>query len=121
MSRAINICFQTADDSTVDIEIRAPYFLLGTQQASKQFWSLPIWEKIGVEHLASLAQTDPIYFVGWEMLDQLSGELQLFQRHIAEIEFDADIRASWLSHLVYCHNLLIMKTPKDATPTLTIG
>ena len=100
---------------------RAPYYLLGAQQTSQQFWSLPIWNQIGVEQLAVLGETDPIYFTGWDMLDQLSDEIQQFNENIREIEFDTDIKASWLSHLVYCHNLLKMETPADAMPILSIG
>jgi len=121
MSRAIDICYQTADGSRIDIEIRAPYYLFGTQQTSKTFWSLPIWNQIGVERLAMLGQTDPIYFTGWDMLDQLSDEIQLFNDQIGEIEFDTDITASWLSHLVYCYNLLKLETPADAIPIFSIG
>ena len=121
MSRAIDICYQTTDGNQVDIEIRAPYYLFGSQHTSKTFWALPIWNQIGVEQLAMLGDTDPIYFTGWAMLEQLSHEIQLYNDHIREIEFDTDICASWLSHLVYCYNLLKMETPEDATPILSIG
>ena len=57
MSRSININYRTPDNETTDIEIRAPYDLLGTQQTSMRFWSLPIWKEVGVTRLAELGHT----------------------------------------------------------------
>ena len=122
MSRDITICFRTTPDGpATDIEIRAPYFLFGTQQTSMRFWSMPIWHEIGVFELAKLGTTDPIYFIGWEQLETLSNEIRLYQENISCIPFDNEIKATWLSHLVYCRNLLVMNAPNESIPELTIG
>ena len=122
MSRSINIGYRTSrGGTTTDIEIRSPYDLLGTQQTSKRFWSLPVWERLAVTQLAELGNTDPVYFVGWDMMDDLANEIMLFSQNIAEIDFDAEIKSSWLAHLVYCYNLLILTAPSDSIPEFSIG
>ncbi len=122
MSRDIHIGFQLTESSGhTPIEIRAPYFLFGTQKTSKEFWSLPIWKTIGVSQLAELATTDPIYFIGWDMLDDLAREIRLFADNLAAIDFDPDLKSWFLAHLVYCHTLLVSVAPKDSIPELTIG
>lgn len=122
MSRDINIGFRSTETgSSTHIEVRAPYFLFGTQQTSKQFWRLPYWKVIGVTRLAELGETDPIYFVGWEMIDDLAREIRLFQDHFLEIDFDSDIKSWFLAHLVYCHSLLVSTAPRESIPELTIG
>ena len=103
------------------IEVPAPYFLFGTQRTSEEFWSLPEWKLMGVTALAELGHTDPIYFIGWEMVGELANEIRLFQEHFKEIEFDADTKSSLLAHLVYCYNLLMSMAPQDSSPELTIG
>jgi hypothetical protein len=122
MSREINIGFRITDggDKT-PIEVRAPYFLFGTQQTSKAFWSLPDWKAIGVIQLAELGTTDPIYFIGWSMIDELAREIRLFEENVTGIDFDADVKSWFLAHLVYCHSLLVSHSPKDSIPELTIG
>ena len=122
MTRSIDIGYQKAKGGpTTAIEIRSPYDLFGCQQPSKQFWSLPDWKRLGVTHLAELGHTDPIYFVGWDMLDSLANEIRIVQENIADIDFYAELKASWLAHLVYCYNLLLMTAPRDSIPQLTIG
>jgi hypothetical protein len=121
MSREINIGYRSGDGPETVIEIRAPYFLLGCQGTSMRFWSLPHLQEIGVTQLAELGVTDPVYFVGWDMLADLRREIDLLHEHLATIDFDADIKASWLAHLVYCYHLLVLTAPKDSTPVFTIG
>lgn len=122
MSRQIDIGYRYGDNGPeTDIEIRAPYFLLGTQSTSMRFWSLPQLRKLGITQLAELGVSDPVYFVGWDMLADLRREIGLLQDHLADIEFDPDIKASWLAHLVYCYSLLVLTAPKDSTPVFTVG
>jgi hypothetical protein len=122
MSREINISYRyDYSGPETDIEVRAPYFLLGTQSTSKRFWSLPRLREIGLTQLTELGVGDPVYFVGWDMMADLQREIGLLQEYIAEIEFDPDIKASWLAHLVYCYYLLILIAPKESTPMLMIG
>jgi hypothetical protein len=122
MSREVNIGYRLSDDGPeTAIEVRAPYFLLGTQATSKQFWGLPRLREIGITQLAELGVSDPVYFVGWDMLADLRREIGLLQDHLADIEFDSDLKASWLSHLVYCYSLLVLTAPPESTPVLTIG
>ena len=122
MSRSISIAYQLEPGGdAIEIEIRPPYYLLGTQRTSKLFWSLPIWEAIGVTRLAELGTTDPVYFYGWEMMEVLSAELTLMHKNASLAEFDHDIFATYLSHLIYCHHLLTSTAPLDTIPQLSIG
>lgn len=122
MSREISIRYREEPNGTSrEIAIRAPYYLFGAQRHSMQFWSLPEWQAVGVTELAQLGHTDPIYFVGWEMMDTLAREIRLFQDHFADIRFDADIKSWFLAHLVYCHGLLVSIAPRDSIPELMIG
>ena len=122
MSREISIGYRQDDRGPeTPIEVRAPYYLLGTQSTSKQFWSIPRLREVGITQLTELGVTDPVYFVGWEMMADLGREIALLQEHLASIEFDPDLKATWLSHLVYCYSLLIQTAPKDSTPVFTIG
>lgn len=121
MSRDIFIGYRYSNGPESTVEIRAPYYLFGTQQTSKQFWSLPIWASIGVTRLAELGHSDPINFIGWEMIGELAREIRLFQDNFERIEFDADVKSWFLAHLVYCHSLLITTAPKESIPELTIG
>lgn len=122
MSREINIGYRFDDSGPeTDIEVRAPYFLLGTQRTSMEFWSLPRLREIGISQLTELGVTDPVYFVGWDMMADLHREITLLQNHLTDIDFDPDIKASWLSHLVYCYYLLVLTAPKESTPVFTIG
>lgn len=122
MSREINIGYRYSDGgSETDIKVRTPYFLLGTQSTSMRFWSLPRLREIGISQLTELGVADPIYFIGWDMLANLHREIALLQEYLGDIEFDADIKASWLSHLWYCYYLLVLTAPKESTPIFTIG
>jgi hypothetical protein len=94
---------------------------MGTQQVSKGFWSLPVWREIGVTQLAMLGTIDPIFFVGWEMMDELANEIRLFDQHFTKIDFEAETKSSYLAHLVYCHRLLVSLAPQDSIPMLIIG
>ena len=62
-----------------------------------------------------------MYFVGWDMLADLRREIDLLNLNLASIDFDSDLKASWLAHLFYCYHLLVLTAPKDSTPVLTIG
>lgn len=122
MSRAISIGYKLeADGRSTHIEVRPPYFLMGTQRTSKQFWSLPRLREIGINQLTELGETDPVYFIGWEMIADLWREIALLQRHLESIDFDAELKAQWASHLVYCYFLLVQTAPKDAIPDFSIG
>jgi hypothetical protein len=122
MSREVNIGYRSAaDGSETAIEIRAPYFLLGTQATSRRFWSLPRLREVGITQLTELGVIDPVDFVGWDMLANLRREIGLLQDHLPEIDFDPDLKAWWLAHLVYCYSLLVFTAPPDSTPILTIG
>ena len=122
MSRDIHISYSDRDTGKdTPIEVPAPYFLFGTQKSSKAFWSIPKLREFGIHILTDLGHTDPVYFVGWEMMDHLARELDLLRRHLSEVEFYPTLKAEWLAHLTYCYHLLVMTTPKDAEPTLTIG
>lgn len=122
MSREISIGYQLSQEGPqTDIEVPAPYFLLGTQRTSMRFWSLPQLREIGLTRLVELGVSDPVYFVGWEGLADLEREIDLLQKHVADIDCDTDTLASWLSHLVYCYALLVRTAPRDSTPILTIG
>src|SRR5262245_867212 len=121
MSREINIRYRCGDGPETAIEVRAPYFLFGCQGTSLRFWSIPRLREIGVTHLTELGVSDPVYFVGWDMLADLRREIDLLHEHLASIDFNADLKASWLAHLVYCYSLLMLTAPPGSTPVLTIG
>jgi hypothetical protein len=122
MSRDISIGYQheTSGPET-PIELRAPYYLFGCQNTSKEFWGIPKLREIGITHLTKLGIADPVYFIGWDMMADLGREIMLLQRHLEGIEFDPEIKAQWLSHLVYCYHLLVQTAPKKSIPCLTIG
>jgi hypothetical protein len=122
MSRDIYISYRTeVDGAKAKIGIRAPYHLFGTQQSSKEFWSLPKLREIGLTRLIELGNSDPIYFVGWDDIAALDREITLLWRHLAEIDFHTELKAQWLAHLVYCYSLLRLTTPDGCVPELTIG
>jgi len=122
MSRDIYISYELLPDGPkVDIEVRAPFYLFGTQRTSMTFWSLPDWSKLGVKRLAELGVSDPIYFYDWDMMDELNSEIRIFQDNITMLPFYPELKAQWLSHILYCYHLLIMTAPKDSRPLLTIG
>src|SRR5262245_39439743 len=122
MSRSINIGYRhDSSGPETPIEVRPPYFLLGTQPTSMRFWGLPRLREIGITHLAELGVCDPVYFVGWDMLEDLGRELMLLQAHLESIEFHPELKAQWVSHLVYCYHLLLQTAPKESIPEFTIG
>lgn len=121
MSREISIGYRYCDGRETDIEVRAPYFLLGCQETSKRFWSLPELGEVGITRLTELGVCDPVYFIGWDMVADLRRELDILHEHLASIDFAVELKASWLAHLVYCFHLLILTAPKDSTPMFTIG
>ena len=121
MSRSIDIWYEDAAGKEMPIEIRAPYYLLGCQQTGLRFWSIPRLKEIGIERLAILGETDPIGFWGWDDLALLGRETDLLSLYLAEIDFDPEMKASWLSHLTYCYHLLRETAPTDSRPVCTIG
>ena len=62
--------------------------------------------------MAELGETDPIYFIGWDMIADLWQEIGLLQQHLRSIDFDAEIKARWVVHLIYCYFLLVQTAPK---------
>jgi hypothetical protein len=122
MSRAISIGYRReAGGPETSIEVRPPYFLFGTQRSSMQFWSLPRLREVGITRLSDLGTTDPVWFVGWEGMADLEREIVLLQRHLESVDYDHELKAQWLSHLVYCYYLLVQTAPKASIPELTIG
>lgn len=122
MSRQIDIFYRPkGGDQDVAIEVRAPYFLFGTQQLSLAFWKQPRLREIGIKHLVELGHSDPIYFIGWEMLAELQTEIRLLADNLASLDGHVEVKASWLAHLAYCHAVLIETAPAGSTPTLEIG
>ena len=121
MGREVNISYRFGDGPETAIEVRPPYFLLGCQDTSMLFWSHARLREIGVTQLAELGVLDPVSFVGWDMMAKFRREIDLLHEHLASIDFDADLKTSWLAHLVYCYHLLLLTAPKDSTPVLTIG
>lgn len=121
MSREISIGFRYGDGPETAIDVIAPYFLLGCQDTSKRFWNLARLQDIGITLLARLGVSDPVYFVGWDMMADLRREINLLHEHLDTIDFHPDIKASWLAHLMYCYHLLVLSAPSDSTPVFTIG
>ena len=56
---------------------------------------------MGITQLTELGVSDPVYFVGWDMLADLRREIGLLQEHLPEIGFDPDLKAWFLAHIVY--------------------
>ena len=121
MSRGIDIEYRDPAGKSVRIEIPPPYYLLGTQRSSLRFWSIPRLKEVGIEVLTILGETDPVYFEGWDDMALLGKEIELLAKHLQSIEFHAETKSQWLSHLTYCYQLLLASTPKECTPILGIG
>jgi hypothetical protein len=86
-----------------------------------EFWSIPRLRELGIMQLTELGVTDPVFFFGWDMMAELCRELRILQDNLDTIEFNPMIKAQWLSHLVYCHALLVQTAPKESSPELMIG
>jgi hypothetical protein len=122
MSRAISIGYRRGTgDLGTSIDVANPYYLLGTQELSMQFWSNPRLKQLGISQLSELGTTDPIYFCGWDGIAELHQELTILQRELPNIEFHPELKAKWLSHLVYCYCLLVSSAPRGSEPELSIG
>jgi hypothetical protein len=122
MSRSISISYRAgAGGQGIPIEVQPPYSLLGTQDTSMRFWSLPRLKEIGITRLSRLGVSDPVYFVGWDMMADLRREIVLLGENLESIDFYPEIKAQWLCHLTYCYHLLVQKAPKDSTPWFEIG
>ncbi len=119
MSRSISIWYkQEGKDTDIETGNRD---LLGTQQDSLQFWSLPRLAALGLKELTVLGYTDPVSFTGWDELAALDREVTLLEIHIADIPFDEVLKARWIANLRYCLDKLVWITPPDAIPVLMIG
>jgi hypothetical protein len=122
MSRSISIGYRhEAGGAETPIEVRPPHYLLGTQNMSRRFWSIPRLRDIGITQLAELGVSDPVYFIGWDRMAELGREIALLQQNVEAIDFDPEIKAQWLSHLVYCYHLLVQTAPKESIPEFVIG
>jgi hypothetical protein len=122
VSRSIDIGYRPEGGGALTpVELQAPYYLLGTQRLSMEFWSLPRLREIGLTRLTDLGVSDPVYFVGWDDIAELGREIALLQQHLRSIAFHPEPLAGWLSHLVYCHSLLSLVTPEGCVPELCIG
>lgn len=73
------------------------------------------------ERTAGSSPSAPISFFAWDGLADLWKEIGLLQEHLASIDFDAETKARWLSHLVYCYFLLIQTAPRESIPVFSIG
>ena len=51
----------------------------------------------------------------------LGREIELLAKHLPGLDFSAEVKASWLSHLKYCYHLLIPTAPKASRPVFSIG
>lgn len=122
MGRDVSISYRdAATGRETAVAVRPPYFILGTQATSKAFWGLPRLREVGITRLSELGETDPIWFEGWDGLAELKAEVDSLEQHLAAIDFDAELKAQWLAHLVYCYHLLIQTAPPDSVPRLSIG
>jgi hypothetical protein len=122
VSRSITIGYRrVADGPLTPIDVRPPYYLLGTQEASLQFWGLPKLKEIGIARLSELGVVDPICFIGWDMVDDLGREIEVLHEHMRELDFYPELKAQWLSHLAYCYHLLLATAPKECIPEFDIG
>lgn len=122
MSRSISISYRDeTSGQDIPIEVRSPYDLLGTQGSSKHFWSIPRIKQIGIQRLAELGVTDPVYFFGWGEMKLLDHEIKLLAEHLGSIEFHSETKATWLSNLTYCYHVLIESAPKKSIPIFGIG
>ena len=77
--------------------------------------------EIGLTRLIDLGITDPIYFIGWDMLAELRHEISLLQKHLVSIDFYPELKSQWLSHLIYCYFLLVQTAPLESVPEFIIG
>ncbi len=119
MSRQIIISYQI-NNITTNIDI-GEWYMLGHQQISYQFWSLPILKEIGLERLIVLGYADPVDFVGWEDLEDLDKEISLLEDNFELINFDEGTKKRWFRNLRSSLNRLIVLSPKDSIPFFEIG
>jgi hypothetical protein len=143
MSRSIAIWYRI-DGEDVDIET-GNRDLLGTQSISEEFWSLPVLKKLGIERLSDLGHTDPVWFYGWEGLEELEREITLLEQHEKEIVFHPknkvttiysdtweakvqtdvayyqELKLRWIGNLRYCLDKLKQESPKNSIPEFMIG
>ncbi len=95
--------------------------LLGTQEASMAFWSLPIHKTLGIQRLSELGTTDPVWFKGWDGLARLDTEVAILEEHIESIPFPEELRARWIQNLRLCLDRLKASAPPDSIPQFMIG
>ncbi len=120
MSRSISIWYTTAQVNLLMMEV-GNRDVLGTQDASMEFWRLPVHRTIGVERLAELGITDPVWFKGWDDLRILEKEVAALEAHRDDIPFDDELKGRWIRHLRSCLELLKKVAPADSVPEFMIG
>jgi len=120
MSRAISVWYERADGQAVDVEV-GNEDLLGTQEASKAFWSLPIHKTLGIVRLSELGTIDPVWFRGWNELATLEREVAILEQHIESIPFSEEPKTRWIRNLRLCLDRLKSSAPPDSIPELMIG
>lgn len=119
MSRSISIWYKVGD---TDVDLDTGYHhLLGTQQASMKFWSLPQLRELGLRELTELGHLDPVYFSEAEGLAILEQELVLLEQNREQIPFDDELKTRWIHNLRFCLDMLKAETPPGAIPVLMIG
>jgi hypothetical protein len=94
---------------------------MGTQDSSKAFWRLPIHKRLGVERLADLGSTDPIWFRGWDDISLLEREVSTLEQNIESIPFHDQLKERWIQNLRRCLNILKQSAPPDSVPEFMIG
>ena len=119
MSRQISISY-TKDNQITELNIHE-CFLFGHQSMSLEFWSLPILKEIGLQQLTVLGYADPIYFFGWEGLEDLDREITLLENNFDIINYDEETKKRWFRNLRSSLNRLIELSPKDSEPLFEIG
>ena len=85
---------QSGESTTIDV--RAPYYLLGTQRLNEAFWSLPRLKEVGIVRLSDVGVT-------WPASRSISTASGL------------------VSHLTYCYHCLRETAPTDSIPAFCIG
>jgi hypothetical protein len=120
MSRAISVWYERAGGQAVDVEV-GNNDLLGTQEASKAFWSLPIHKTLGIVRLSQLGTIDPVWFRGWNELATLEREVAILEEHMDSIPFSEEPKTRWIRNLRLCLDRLKSSAPPDSIPEFMIG
>lgn len=119
MSRSISVWSQQ-DKKDTNIEV-GNRDLLGTQNSSKQFWSIQKLQDLGIDKLTKLGHTDPVSFTGWEELKLLEIEIGILEKNKKQSDFNIELRDRWIKNLRYCFDTLMEMAPNESVPHLMIG